>query len=90
MHLSTVVQLLLIYQILFISQHSLLQAIKNSPVSINTIHECPITLSLLIHNVIAKLKVLEYQEVLCLGIALMHYPILLGIDWLKQHIPSID
>ncbi|KAG6894677.1 hypothetical protein C0992_005158 [Termitomyces sp. T32_za158] len=48
------------------------------------------TSGLLTHNVITQLKVCNHQEVLRLSIISMPYPVLLGLDWLKQHNPTVD
>jgi len=40
--------------------------------------------------VITKLQVQDHNEIIRLGIVSMPFPILFGLDWLKQHNPAID
>ena len=74
----------------FSKRHSLPRAAKPIPVPIFTIDDRPLVSGLLTHDVIAQLKVRDHAETIRLGIVSMPYPVLLGLDWLKQHNPAID
>ena len=39
---------------------------------------------------ITQIDIHDHKEVATLGICSMPYPVLLGLDWLKQHNPAID
>jgi hypothetical protein len=74
----------------FASRHSLPRSQKSMPIPIYAIDHRPLNSGLLTHDVIASLKVRDHSEKISLGIVQMPYPVLLGLDWLKLHNPSID
>ena len=75
---------------MFSKRHSLPRSAKPIPIPIFTIDNQPLVLGLLTHDVITQLKVRDHTETIQLGIVSMPYPILLSLNWLKQHNPAID
>ena len=74
----------------FSKQHSLPRSAKPVPIPIFTIDNQPLVSGLLTHDMITQLKVHDHTKTIWLGIVSMPYPILLGLDWLRQHNPAID
>ena len=57
---------------------------------ITAVDDRPIASGFVTHDVIVSLCVKSHAEVLALGIVSVSYPIILGLDWLERHNPSID
>ena len=74
----------------FIIWHSLIKQAKIAPMPIFTIDDQPSSSGLLTHNMITQIDIHDHKEVTALGICSMPYPVLLSLDWLKQHNPAID
>ena len=55
-----------------------------------TIDNQPLSSGLLTHDVITQINIHDHKEVTTLGICSMPYPVLLGLDWLRQHNPAVD
>ena len=69
----------------FVQRHSLLLALRDEPTPVYTIDDCPLTSGLITHDVAACLKVRQHSEVICLGVVSVPYPVILGLNWLRQH-----
>ena len=39
---------------------------------------------------ITQIKIHDHTEITALGICSMPYPVLLGLNWLRQHNPTVD
>jgi hypothetical protein len=50
----------------------------------------PIAGGMVTHDVITKLSVESHSEVIRLGVVSVGYLVILGLDWLRRHNPSID
>ena len=72
----------------FITWHSLIKRAKIAPVPIFTIDDQPLSSGLLTHDVITQIDIRDHKEVTALDICSMPHPVLLGLDWLKQHNPT--
>ena len=55
-----------------------------------TIDNQPLSLGLLTHDIIMQIKICDHTEITTLGICSMPYPVLLGLNWLRQHKPTIN
>ena len=75
---------------IFSKRHSLPRTAKPFSVPIFTVDDRPLSSGLLTHDVITQVKVRNHTEIIRLGIVTMPYPVLLGLNWLKQHNPAID
>ena len=75
---------------IFSKRHSLPCTAKTFSVPIFTVDDRPLSSGLLTHDVITQAKVRNHIEIIRLGIVTMPYPVLLGLNWLKQHNPAID
>ena len=75
----------------FVRQHNLPQFTLREPRRIEVIDGCPIDSGDITHTVKVKLDTNGYQEQLTAFITkLGHYPIVLGIPWLRHHNHRID
>ena len=74
----------------FVHRHSLPKKMRTDPVPIFTIDDRPLASGLLTHDVITQINIRDHTEITQLGIVNMPYPVLLGLDWLKQHNPSVN
>ena len=63
---------------------------KTASVPIFTIDDQPLSSGLLTHDMIMQINIHDHKEVTALGICSMPYPVLLGLDWLRQHNPAVD
>ena len=74
----------------FAQRHSLPRVLKDVPVPITAVDDRPIAGGLVTHDVITQLSVDAHVEHLPLGVVSVGYPVILGLDWLRRHNPSID
>lgn len=74
----------------FASRHSLPRSLREVPFPITAVDNRPIASGLVSQDVISCLQVLDHSEHLALAVVTVAYPIILGLDWLRRHNPSID
>ena len=63
---------------------------KSESLPIYTIDDRPLASGLLTHDVITQISIRDHTEITQLGIVSMPYLVLLGLDWLRQHNPTVD
>ncbi|CDO76069.1 hypothetical protein BN946_scf184814.g2 [Trametes cinnabarina] len=69
---------------------SLPRRLKDEPVAIRAVDDRPIADGLITHEVLTQLTLRSHSEHLALAIVSVPYPVILGLDWLERHNPSID
>ena len=74
----------------FASRHSLPRSLRDTPLPITAVDNRPIASGLVSQDVISCLKVRDHSERISLAVVSVAYPIILGLDWLRRHNPSID
>ena len=75
----------------FASQHNLTQFNLKEPRRLEVIDGCPVDTGDITHMVRIDLDINEHQEHLTAFVTkLVHYPLFLGIPWLRHHNPRID
>ena len=74
----------------FVRRHSIPKKMKTESIPIYTVDDRPLASGLLTHDVITQISIRDHTEITQLGIVNMPYPVLLGLDWLKQHNPAVD
>ena len=74
----------------FAERHSLPRRLKDNPIPILAVDDRPIASGLITQDVIACLSVDSHTETRPLAVVAVGYPVILGLDWLRQHNPSID
>jgi Reverse transcriptase (RNA-dependent DNA polymerase)/RNase H-like domain found in reverse transcriptase/Integrase zinc binding domain/Retroviral aspartyl protease len=74
----------------FVTRHSLPRRVKETPIPIMAVDDRPIASGLITHDVITHISVADHKEVRPLAVVSVAYPIILGLDWLRQHNPDID
>ncbi|QRV99185.1 Transposon Tf2-1 polyprotein [Ceratobasidium sp. AG-Ba] len=76
---------------IFVSSLSLPTTRLKNPQLIHTIDDRLLLSGALTHEVRTSLSIADsHFESISLGVVAMPYPVLLGLDWLKSHNPSID
>jgi Retroviral aspartyl protease len=74
----------------FAARHSLSRHLKDTPVPIMAVDDCPLASGLITHEVVMRLSVSSHAEHLPLAVVSIGYPVILGLDWLRRHNPQID
>jgi hypothetical protein len=74
----------------FATRHSLPRRVKGTPIPIMVVDDRPIASGLITHDVITHISVANHKEVRPLAVISVAYPVILGLDWLRQHNPDID
>ena len=74
----------------FANRHSLPRRLKDEPVPITAVDDRPIASGLVTHDVITSLSIRSHHERLALAVVSVHFPVILGLDWLRRHNPDID
>lgn len=70
------------------SRHSLPRRSEDTPIPILAIENRPIASGLVTHDIFANIDINEHSETSPL--ASVHFPVILGLDWLRVHNPAID
>lgn len=73
----------------FVQRHSLPLTLHDEPTPVYTVDNRPLSSGLVTHDVIANLRVQAHSENIRLGVISMPYPVILGLDWLRKHNPSV-
>ena len=73
----------------FASRHSLPRCVKETPIPIMAVDDQPIASGLITHDVITHISVSDHKEIQPLAVVSVAYPVILGLDWLRQHNPDI-
>ena len=60
------------------------------PIPIVAVDDRPIATGLVTQDILTNLAVDSHEEVISLNVVAVSYPIILGLDWLRQHNPHID
>lgn len=74
----------------FANCHGLPRRLKDVPIPITAVDDRPIASGYVTHDVVASLRVQSHSEMIALGIVSVPYPVILGLNWLQRHNPSID
>lgn len=74
----------------FANHHHLPRRLKDEPIPIRAVDDRPIATGFVTHDIITSLHVHEHSENISLGIVSVPYPVILGLDWLQRHNPSIN
>lgn len=74
----------------FAIRHNLPRARKDNPVPIVAVDDRPIASGFITQDIITSLQVKGHQECIRLAVVSVHYPVILGLDWLQRHNPSVD
>lgn len=74
----------------FANRHSLPRRLKDESIPITAVDGRPIATGLVTHDVVTSLRLQAHSEVISLGVVSVRYPVILGLDWLQRHNPSVD
>ena len=74
----------------FCDLYGLPRRLKNSPVPIRAVDDRPIASGYVTHDLLVSLRVRDHSEFLPLNVVSVSFPIILGLDWLRRHNPTID
>lgn len=74
----------------FANRHGLPRCLKDKPVPITAVDDRPIASGLVTHDVVTFLSLQKHSENISLAIVSISFPVILGLDWLRRHNPSID
>ena len=74
----------------FCDRHGLARRPKSSPVPIRAVNDRPIASGYVTHDLPTSLRVRDHSEIIALNIVSVSFPVILGLDWLRRHNPSID
>ena len=66
------------------------RAFKDVPVPIVAVDDRPIASGFITQDVVAALRIKGHSENIRLAVVSVHYPIILGLDWLTRHNPAVD
>lgn len=74
----------------FARRHSIPRRLKDVPMPVMAVDDRPIASGLVTHDVVTQLTVNRHSETISLGVVAVSYPVILGLDWLRRHNPSIN
>lgn len=74
----------------FATRHNIPRARKETPIPIVAVDGRPIASGLITQDAITSLQLHGHHERIRLAVVSVHYPVILGLDWLKRHNPAID
>ena len=74
----------------FAQRHGLSRCLKDVPILIMVVDDCPIASGLITQNIVANISISSHSKTCTLTVVAVGFPIILGLDWLQHHNPKID